>query len=219
MKVNFIEDVGMKFATSNSKRKARFWLVECPICSKRFEAAMSNVKSGTTTKCKSCSVRQINSTHGESKTKLYIMWANMKKRVYDKNSISHKYYGAEGIVVCDGWKNDYLVFKKWATSNGYEEGLSIDRIDVHGNYEPNNCRFVDSKTQSRNTRRLMSTNTSGYRGAYAVDDKTSSLNSWKAQITLDGKSKHLGMFATKLEAANAYDRYILDNNLEHTRNF
>ena len=57
----------------------------------------------------------------------------------------------KGITICNEWKNDFKVFYDWAINNGYEDNLSIDRIDVNGNYEPNNCRWVDKKTQTRNT--------------------------------------------------------------------
>lgn len=86
---------------------------------------------------------------GRSKTKLYAVWKTMKYRCSNKNNHKYKNYGAKGITVCDEWF-DYENFKLWAYSNGYKEGLSIDRINVNGNYEPNNCRWVDMKTQQRN---------------------------------------------------------------------
>lgn len=91
-------------------------------------------------------------THGDSKSKLYNVWAGMKRRCYNKNQKSYKDYGAKGIRVCDEWFNSYETFKKWAETNGYNEGLEIDRINVEGNYEPNNCRWINKKQNSNNKR-------------------------------------------------------------------
>lgn len=87
-----------------------------------------------------------------SNTKLYYIYHNIKTRCYNSNSTNYIYYGARGISMCDEWLESFLTFREWAFNNGYKEGqgLSIDRIDVNGNYEPNNCRWVDNKTQQNN---------------------------------------------------------------------
>ena len=74
----------------------------------------------------------------------------MVKRCYNQYSFAYKDYGGRGISVCDDWKNDFKTFYDWALDNGYAENLTIDRIDVNGNYDPNNCRFTDFKHQARN---------------------------------------------------------------------
>lgn len=79
----------------------------------------------------------------------------MKDRCYNKKSDSYKWYGARGIKICDAWLSDSDKFYTWAKANGFSKGLLIDRIDVNGNYTPDNCRFVDDKTSGRNTRRTM----------------------------------------------------------------
>lgn len=85
--------------------------------------------------------------------KIYNSYRAMISRCYSKNNEKYPIYGARGIVVCDEWrKRTYgrINFYNWAIANGYQYGLTIDRIDVDGNYEPNNCRWVDDYTQANN---------------------------------------------------------------------
>lgn len=88
--------------------------------------------------------------HGGSSNRLYSIWTNMKTRCYNKNSPKYKVYGARGITVCETWKNSYIVFKEWAITHGYSDCLTLDRIDVNGNYEPSNCRWLSVKQQENN---------------------------------------------------------------------
>lgn len=90
-----------------------------------------------------------NYKHGLKGTRVFRIWSNMKTRCNNPNSNYYKRYGGRGIKVCDEW-NDFQVFYDWAMSNGYNDNLSIDRINNNGNYEPSNCRWVDMKTQGRN---------------------------------------------------------------------
>ena len=90
--------------------------------------------------------------HGETGTRLHNIWIGMKTRCYNPNHHNYKDYGGRGIKICETWKNDYLSFANWSRKNGYSENLSIDRIDVNGDYSPENCRWVDIKTQSKNKR-------------------------------------------------------------------
>lgn len=82
--------------------------------------------------------------------RLYRIWVAMKQRCYNPNHRAYKYYGARGITVCDKWKNGSKVFKEWALANGYKENLTIDRIDIDGNYEPSNCRWITQAEQNNN---------------------------------------------------------------------
>lgn len=97
----------------------------------------------------------------------------------------------------------------------YKEGLSIDRIDNNKGYSKDNCRWTTRTVQARNKRKLMSTNTSGYKGLCWSKAK----NKWLARIKIASKRIHIGIYDDKVEAAKAYDKYITDNNLEHTKNF
>lgn len=89
--------------------------------------------------------------HGLHDHKLYSIRASMLQRCYNPNSQRFMYYGLKGVSVCQDWQDSFEIFYDWAMSNGYKEGLSIDRIDSEGNYEPSNCQWV---TVSENSRRM-----------------------------------------------------------------
>lgn len=95
--------------------------------------------------------KQAVSTHKESHTRLFKIWTGMRGRCNTKTSGGYKDYGGRGIKVDERW-NDFNVFKKWALDNGYADNLSIDRIDVNGNYCPENCRWITMKDQAHNKR-------------------------------------------------------------------
>lgn len=108
--------------------------------------------------------------HKMSKTKLYKIWGSMKQRCLNMNDKGYKNYGGRGITVCDEWKNDFISFYQWSVNNGYQEGLTIDRINNNGNYEPSNCRWTDNFTQQSNTRKNV---------YLTIDGETKILSEWQ----------------------------------------
>lgn len=203
-----IEDLGMRYAKPTSSQKKRYGLFKCQ-CGKTFEAQCHAViKNNTGCGC-------LKTKHGQKNSKLYGVWEEIVQRTSNHKNKSYSKYGGRGIALCDEWRNDFILFHNWSMTNGYKEGLSIDRINNDDGYHPDNCRWTTCLVQSANTRRIRSNNTSGYRGV----SKHSQINKWVAQIQIKYKNKHIGCYSTEIEAATAYDAYIMEYNLPHTRNF
>lgn len=129
------------------------WLCLCS-CGEETTAITNKLTSGRKKMCPACaqSRKRKTTTHGMSKTRIYEIWCGMKKRCNNKSEKSYPRYGGRGISVCREWEEDFGKFYEWAMSNGYDESLSIDRIDPNGNYEPSNCRWITMDAQSKNKR-------------------------------------------------------------------
>lgn len=117
--------------------------------------------------------------HGLRFTRIYRIWLNMKNRCNNTKTQAFKFYGAKGIRVCDEWNDDPKAFYDWAMENGYREDLTIDRINNTGNYSPDNCHWVDMKTQNRNRR---STHLVTWNG------KTQCLTDWAKELHVPQKT-------------------------------
>lgn len=138
-------------------RKRKFYPCVCD-CGKRKNIESSRIISGNTSSC-GCKRAEMyensrkNNTHYRSwATPLFAVWRGMVRRCYSSKAPNRKYYFERGIEVYPTWRDSFSDFEKWSLENGYEKGLQIDRIDVNGNYEPGNCRWVTPKVNAHNRR-------------------------------------------------------------------
>lgn len=165
------------YAYTDSSKKA-IWVCMCD-CGKNCEVRANDLLRGKTNSC-GCLKRDtritMNLTHGGKHTRLYNIWIAMLERTGNKNSSNYHNYGGRGIAVCEEWKNDFEQFRNWATSHGYREDLTIDRIDVNGDYCPENCRWATKKEQANGTRRNIKIE---YKG------QTLTLSQWAEKIGIN----------------------------------
>lgn len=135
------------------------WHCRC-ICGRETDVMAPKLKSGRTISCGCMGLKHATEAkikHGDAlyrKTeRLYNIWAAIKRRCYNPNVDAYKYYGGKGVVMCDEWKN-YKNFKAWALGNGYQSGLTIDRIDSNGNYCPDNCQWITFSENRARAKRI-----------------------------------------------------------------
>lgn len=160
----FIDLTGQKFGkltvikrVENGKYGHSKWLCVCE-CGNKKEILTLNLIRNNTISCGCYNKERMKNMalkHNKSNTRLYNIFNKIKGRCYNENNPAYKNYGGRSIKVCDEWldkENGFINFYNWAINNGYKKNLTIDRIDVNGNYEPKNCRWVTAKVQSNNKR-------------------------------------------------------------------
>lgn len=143
------------------------YLCKCD-CGNKKEVDKCHLTSGKILSCGCFHKEQLGNArrkHGYShKERLYKVWLDMKDRCLNPNNKHYKSYGGRGITICREWQQNYLDFRNWCITHGYKEeiresgrnNLTIDRIDVNGNYEPKNCRFITNKENCLNKRDTLS---------------------------------------------------------------
>lgn len=158
----------VKFVGVVNKRTR--WLCKCD-CGNEATVTRGNLISGYVMSC-GCLRSEITAIrsfrHGKSHSPLYNVWSGMLARCANPNSGEYRHYGGRGITVCDEWK-DFSAFNDWAMAAGYDRNLQIDRINVNGNYEPSNCRWVTAKENQNNRRSNL---------LITIDSETKTLQQW-----------------------------------------
>ena len=137
----------------NAPHGVTVWKCKCD-CGNTTNVRGNNLKSGAVKSC-GCLLKEApksNATHNMSKTRLYKEWASMKARCSYSSQPGYKSYGARGIKVCEEWEKSFLAFAEWALSHGYNDVLTLERIDIDKGYAPDNCTWITLGEQSNNRR-------------------------------------------------------------------
>ena len=147
-------------------------------CGNHVDVLGIHLRSGHTTSCGCVRIetsRQTLTTHGKTDTRLYTIWKNVHARCLNHNHNDYPNYGGRGILICDEWRHNFAAFEAWALCHGYSDDLSLDRINVNGNYEPSNCRWVTQKDQCNNTRSNI---------YVTMENRTMTLKQWAEHLGL-----------------------------------
>ena len=174
-------------------KEETYWKCTCDCGNSRLVKANS-LRSGKSVSC-GCYCLEVHTTHNKSHSTEYKTWQGILGRCYNKSYTEYPLYGARGITVCDRWKDSFENFYE-DMGDKPSKNHSIERIDVNGNYCPENCKWITNHEQCLNKR---TKNKTGYFGVYERGLK------FRAMIQYKKKSYRLGNFCNKIDAAKAYD--------------
>lgn len=174
--------------SDNTSKGLATWECLCD-CGKTTIVRGSSLRNGTV---KSCGCRRIkrkpNLRHGMSHTRLYYVWGNIKRRCYDNTNPAYKNYGGRGIKMCDSWKCSFESFAEWALNNGYSDSLTIERINVNGDYCPENCTWIPNNEQQNNRTTCL---------LYKYNGETKNLAEWCSYFNLPYMTVYTRLFRWK----------------------
>lgn len=191
--------------TSNKRGNSCYYRCKCD-CGKTCEVLSFRI--GKSTMSCGCYKTECIGSHKESTTRLYNIWTQMKRRCLNPKNPSYVNYGGRGVKVCEEWKK-YNPFRDWSLANGYANDLTLDRIDVNGNYEPSNCRWATKSQQVINRRPF---------GAIPYDGITPDKTGYRAQLMISGKKVYVGHSTTIKGAVEIRNAYIIEHKLPHKIN-
>lgn len=173
-----IQDLtGQKFGRLTAIKKIAhiknrsIWECKCE-CGNKVNVSISNLKNGNTKSC-GCLHKEktsnANSKHKLTNSRIYNIWSSMKQRCFYDKYKEYNNYGGRGITICQEWLDDFMNFYNWAMANGYRDDLTIDRIDVNGDYCSENCHWIQLEEQARNKRNNV---------FYTFKNKTHCVSEW-----------------------------------------
>lgn len=193
-------DLRIEYYVGKDKHHVPFFMCECTRCHNHKIIPLYSMRRGTIKTCGCLHIEntsKANTTHGESKTRLYRKYYGMLTRCYNKNDAAYQHYGARNIKICDEWlgQDGYLAFKAWALASGYKDGLTIERKNPNGDYCPENCTWITMKDQAENKTSTNWIRYNGYEFPESIWEKITGINrdtihyryfklGWSAEKTL-----------------------------------
>ena len=201
-----IEMTGKRFnlltveGPAKSKNGKSYWNCLC-LCGNKTVVSGSNLRNGAVKSCGCLQHEPRNRTHGESKTKLYRHWISMIYRCQNPKNQAYKWYGARGIKVCQKWQT-FEGFKKWVEETRTNEEYTVERIDVNGDYCPENCTWIPLSSQANNRRSNVMIEYNG---------KRQNLTDWCKELNLNYKRVHNRIYKLGWDFSKAISMPVKDS--------